>query len=65
MSQELIQSAYSHYIIIGCSVGGLVWGGVNAMFVSTPSLFISMRTGHQPAPSIELQFTNATLFCNR
>lgn len=33
-SEELIKSAYSHYIIIGCSVVGLVWGGVNAMFVS-------------------------------
>lgn len=38
MSQELIQSAYSHYIIIGCSVGGLVWGGVNAMFVNKVEL---------------------------
>lgn len=34
MSTELIQSTYSHYIIIGCSVAGLAWGGVNAMFVS-------------------------------
>ena len=34
MSTELIQSVYSHYIIIGCSIAGLVWGGVNAMFVS-------------------------------
>lgn len=33
-SPEIIQSVYSHYIIIGCSIGGLVWGGVNAMFVS-------------------------------
>lgn len=31
----LIKSDYSHYIIIGCAIGGLVWGGVNAMFVST------------------------------
>ena len=31
---ELIASQYSHYIIIGCSVVGLVWGGVNATFVS-------------------------------
>lgn len=36
---ELVQSEYSHYIIIGCSVFGLVWGGINAMFVS--NLFAS------------------------
>ena len=29
-----IESGFSHYIIIGCSVLGLVWGGVNAVFVS-------------------------------
>ena len=31
---ELIESNFSHFIIIGCAIGGLVWGGVNAMFVS-------------------------------
>ena len=31
---SIIESVWSHYIIIGCSVVGLVWGGVNAMFVS-------------------------------
>ena len=34
MTTEYVQSAYSHYIIIGCSVLGLVWGGINALFVS-------------------------------
>ena len=37
-----IESNYSHYIICGCSVLGLVWGGVNAMFVSAgPELPLS------------------------
>ena len=31
---ELIESGWSHYCIIGCSVVGLVWGGVNTMLVS-------------------------------
>ena len=35
---ELIKSDYSHFIIIGCAIGGLVWGGINAMFVSTIEL---------------------------
>ena len=34
VDDTLVQSVYSHYIIIGCSIAGLVWGGVNAMFVS-------------------------------
>ena len=39
---ELIQSGWSHYAIIGCSVVGLVWGGINAMFVShKPELTLS------------------------
>ena len=29
-----IESGFSHYIIIGCSVVGLAWGTVNAVFVS-------------------------------
>jgi len=35
MSQELIESSYSHFLIIGGACLGLVWGGVNAHFVST------------------------------
>ena len=42
MSTELIQSVYSHYIIIGCSVAGLAWGAVNAMFVSDYSSRLSL-----------------------
>ena len=34
MSSTFIESGYSHYIIIGCSVVGLVWGGINAALVS-------------------------------
>jgi len=34
MSTTFIESSYSHYLIIGCSVLGLVWGGVNAALVS-------------------------------
>lgn len=33
----LVKSEYSHFIIIGCSIAGLVWGGINAMFVSSLS----------------------------
>ena len=33
----LVKSEYSHYIIIGCSIAGIVWGGINAMFVSNLS----------------------------
>ena len=35
MTTDLIASGFSHYVIIGCSVFGLVWGGINACFVST------------------------------
>ncbi len=31
---SVIESGYSHYIIIGCAVAGIAWGGINAMFVS-------------------------------
>ena len=31
---SIIESGYSHYIIIGCSIAGIVWGGINAVFVS-------------------------------
>jgi len=33
-SVSIIESNYSHYIIIGCSVGGIVWGSINAWWVS-------------------------------
>ena len=29
-----IESGFSHYIIIGCSIGGIVWGMINAHLVS-------------------------------
>ena len=32
---EIIASNYSHYIIIGCAVGGIVWGSINAWWVSS------------------------------
>ncbi len=31
---SIIESGYSHYIIIGLSVAGIAWGGINAIFVS-------------------------------
>ena len=34
---ELIESSYSHYLIFGGAVVGLVWGGINAHWVSSPS----------------------------
>jgi len=34
----LVKSEYSHFIIIGCSIAGLVWGGINAMFVNKVEL---------------------------
>ena len=46
---ELIASQYSHYIIIGCSVLGLVWGGVNATFVS---VFPFTRAARSPRPPL-------------
>ena len=39
---ELIASGFSHYVIIGCSVFGLAWGGINAIFVSTSSRAASL-----------------------
>ena len=39
---ELIASGFSHYVIIGCSVFGLAWGGINACFVSTSSRAVSL-----------------------
>ena len=31
---SVIESGYSHFIIIGCAVAGIAWGGINAIFVS-------------------------------
>ena len=39
---DLIASGFSHYVIIGCSVFGLAWGGINACFVSTSSRAASL-----------------------
>jgi hypothetical protein len=36
---DYIQSSYSHYIIFGGATLGLVWGAVNALFVSFLSAF--------------------------
>lgn len=38
VDETLVKSEYSHYIIIGCSIAGLVWGGINAMFVNKVEL---------------------------
>lgn len=40
-SDELLQSVYSHYIIIGCSVAGIVWGAINAHWVSFVARMVS------------------------
>ena len=34
MSASIIESTYSHYIILACSIGGIVWGSINAWWVS-------------------------------
>ena len=34
MSASIIESTYSHFIILACSVGGIVWGSINAWWVS-------------------------------
>ncbi len=34
-----IESGFSHYIIIGCSVLGIAWGTINAVFVSLSPSF--------------------------
>ena len=49
MSDSIIESAWSHYVIIGCSCVGLVWGGINAMFVSLNDEL--MLTGQRDRPS--------------
>ena len=33
-TSNVIESTYSHYVIFGCSLFALVWGGVNASMVS-------------------------------
>jgi hypothetical protein len=30
----LIASEWSHYVIFGCSIFAILWGGINAMIVS-------------------------------
>jgi hypothetical protein len=32
-TSNVIESTYSHYVIFGCSLFALVWGGVNASMV--------------------------------
>jgi len=41
----LIESVWSHYVIIGCASVSLVWGGINAMFVSTSLIAGAPRPG--------------------
>lgn len=36
---EFIEARFSQYIIIGCSVVALVWGAVNALWVSARARF--------------------------
>lgn len=49
---SIIESGYSHYIIIGCSVAGIAWGGINAIFVSLPHpLSVSLPQAVLPFPS--------------
>jgi hypothetical protein len=31
---NIIESTYAHWIIFGCAIVALVWGSVNALFVS-------------------------------
>ena len=40
---SIIESNYSHYIIIGCSVGGIVWGSINAWWVSIHAHVLSLE----------------------
>lgn len=32
-TSNVIENTYSHYVIFGCSLFALVWGGVNAAMV--------------------------------
>ena len=41
---SIIESNYSHYIIIGCSIGGILWGSLNAHWVS----FVTRAPGLVP-----------------
>jgi hypothetical protein len=41
----LIESVWSHYVIIGCASVSLVWGGINAMFVSISPIAGGPRLG--------------------
>ncbi len=53
---SIIESGYSHYIIIGCSVAGIAWGGINAMFVSLSHTF-SLQQAVLAFPSYERKLT--------
>lgn len=33
-STPLIASEWSHYVIFGCSIFAILWGGINALMVS-------------------------------
>ena len=48
----VLVSEYSHFIIIGCSVLGLVWGGINAMFVSTSPRVLALPPGFASGASL-------------
>ena len=49
---EFIQSVYSHYIIIGCAVGGIVWGAINAHWVSSNGIAASPGPPRHPCSSL-------------
>ena len=55
---ELLQSVYSHYIIIGCSVAGIVWGAINAHWVS---FVAGMALPGQVNSLMQCSLTRATL----
>jgi hypothetical protein len=63
MTTEFVQSAYSHYIIIGCSVLGLTWGSINALFVNKVELDESKIKVNQEKqqtddPKADMQFND-------
>ena len=50
----LIASVWSHYLIFGCAVFAILWGGLNAMLVSRADLC-------KPRPSFFGVLTNVFL----
>ena len=50
----LIASVWSHYLIFGCAVFAILWGGINAMLVSRVGLC-------KPRPSFFGVLTNVFL----